>query len=169
MKAGKKRQPAPTTGPLRPWEASHRAEPAAAPDDSPPCTRCSSSPMPRSADRPAALLTGSELSSAPSITAGRRQVSPETTDIAGKPEQQSKRELPSDAADSPVPPVLAAGTECPDLLCTRASSTARATARGKLQATQLSVYDRHNSRHDLDRGFQRAGYMFKNLKSCSAL
>ena len=90
-------------------------------------------------------------------------------DITGKPEPKSKRELHSYATASPFPPALAAGTECTDLLCAQACSMGRATARREPQATKLSVYYRQDSRHDLDHGFKRAEYMFKILKSCSAL
>lgn len=40
---------------------------------------------------------------------------------------------------SPIPPALAAGTECTDLLCAQAGSTGRATARGS-HRPQSSVF-----------------------------
>lgn len=80
-----------------------------------------------------------------------QQLHPETMDITGKPEQKRKQELGSYVTASPA---LAAGTEYTDLLCAQACSVRKATAHGEPQATKLSVYYRHNSRHNLDHGFK---------------
>lgn len=146
----------------------------AALDGLPPCTRCSLSPTSRSKGFPAALLTRLRAvlcsqhhrrrqATQPSSSIQRQRIS------QANPTRKANGSFHGYVTDSPVPPVLAAGTECTDLLCTRACSMGRATACGEPQATELSVYYRHNSRHDSDHGFTQADYMFKILKSCSAL
>lgn len=92
----------------------------------------------------------SELSSAPS-SAGYRPSS--STQRQCRSEANPDRKATQLHDSKANPSSTGCRTGCTDLHC---SATGRASPLGEPQATKLSVYHRHDGRHNLDHGLKRA-------------